>query len=242
MNKHIFSDIADAIKSSEETYKIGTGIKNAIIVLPVLIAFVQALLWLHPKTRILSLWMLRENHPVELLTFILLAAAGIIGLVLAGKIRKDEETKLASTFYILFSLCLLVIAMEEVAWGQWFFGFETPEAWQSINRQGETTLHNVAGLQGHSEIMRLAFGIGGLIGIWFNVFPAFKKIAVPVLLLPWFTVITLHASIDVVNDIVTLQKQFDYAIEKTSELIECFIAISAFLYVWLNSRMMRSSE
>lgn len=42
---------------------------------------------------------------------------------------------LLATFYFLG---------EEVSWGQWWFGWDTPEAWAEFNRQGETNLHNVS--------------------------------------------------------------------------------------------------
>jgi hypothetical protein len=232
----MISKIATEIKESESTYHIKPYIKNAIIFTPIIIVLLQTALWLYPATRYLSIWMLKENSPVEILTFALLFVDGVIGLLFAVKIRKCGEKKFVYGFYTLFSIGLLFVAMEEVAWGQWLFGFETPEFWESINRQKETTLHNLAGLQGHSEIMRLIFGAGGLIGILLSFHPVFRKVGAPALLLSWFVVIALHASIDVLNDVVAIQKRFDYAIMKTSELIELLIAISAFLYIRLNSR------
>jgi hypothetical protein len=237
MLKQIVSNIVTALKSTEKTYGIRSRTKNAIFIAPFIIVSLQALLLLYPATRTFGLWILRENHPVELLTFAFSLIGGFIGFSLALKARKSGEKRMVYGFYALFSLGLLLVAMEEVAWGQWFFGFETPEAWKLINLQGETTLHNISGLQGHSETFRLIFGVGGLIGIALSFYPSFEKIGVPALLLPWFVIITLHASVDLFNDYVAIQKQFDYAMEITSELIEMLIAISAFLYVTLNARL-----
>ncbi|XOF34373.1 MAG: hypothetical protein ACL93V_03490 [Candidatus Electrothrix sp. YB6] len=232
----MIAKIATEIKESENIYHIKPHIKNAIILTPIVIVLLQTILWLYPATRYLSIWMLKENSPVELLTFMLLFVDGVVGLLFAAKIKECGEEKLVYGFYALFSIGLLFVALEEIAWGQWLFGFETPEIWKSINRQKETTLHNLAGLQGHSEIMRLIFGAGGLIGILLSFHPVFRKVGAPALLLSWFAVIALHASIDVLNDFVAIQKRFDYAIMKTSELIELLIAISAFLYIRLNAR------
>ncbi|MDX8410683.1 MAG: hypothetical protein R8K46_02255 [Mariprofundaceae bacterium] len=44
---------------------------------------------------------------------------------------------------MLFALFLLVIAGEEVSWGQHWIGFSTPEMIGRINVQGETNLHNI---------------------------------------------------------------------------------------------------
>lgn len=45
------------------------------------------------------------------------------------------------------SICLLLIAGEEVSWGQRLLGLSTPEALAAVNQQGETTLHNIGPLQ-----------------------------------------------------------------------------------------------
>lgn len=33
-------------------------------------------------------------------------------------------------------------AGEEISWGQWYFGWDTPELWEELNYQEETNLHN----------------------------------------------------------------------------------------------------
>ena len=243
MNTHngLCSNVANAIRASEQIYKIRLLMKRTIMLVPIIVILLQLILMLHPISRRASLWMLEENHPVELLTFMLFMAAGVFGLRLAMRTRQAGEGAVVYGFYGLFSVCLLFIAMEEIAWGQSLFGFDTPGIWRAINRQGETTFHNVSGLHGHSEIMRLTFGIGGLVGVWLRFFPSFRKIGVPTLLLPWFIIISIHASIDVYNDIIPIDQVFDYMMEQTAELIELFIAISAFLTIHLNSRMQELS-
>ena len=235
----IFSKIAVALESLDKTYNIQSYTKNAIMIVPIIIIFLQGVFWLHPTLRSISFWLLKENHPIELLTFAFLIVGGVVGLFLARMTRIGGDKKLVYVFYTIFSIGLLFIAMEEVAWGQWLLGFETPAAWSSINSQGETTIHNLSGMQGHSEFLRLLFGLGGLIGIWLSFSPSFRKIGAPVILLPWFLIISIHASVDVFNDFISIQKHFDYFISSTSELIEFFIAITAFLYIQLNMRMLR---
>ena len=239
MRCQLFSKIAIVLKASEKTYDIQSHTKNVIMIAPIIIIFLQAVFLMLPTTRNLSLWMLEENHPVELLTFIILVVGGVVGLLLALKTKRCGEKSLVYGFYVIFSIGLLFIAMEEVAWGQWFFGFETPDAWRSINHQGETTIHNIRGLHGHAGILRLAFGAGGLIGVWLSFYPSFRKIGVPALLLPWFIIVTAHSSVEVFDDFVAIQNQFDYLMNRTSELIELLIAITGFLYVQLIYRIFR---
>lgn len=41
------------------------------------------------------------------------------------------------------ALAMVLVAGEEISWGQRIFGFETPDDLLEINVQGETTLHNI---------------------------------------------------------------------------------------------------
>ncbi|MEN7973273.1 MAG: hypothetical protein ABFR47_05515 [Verrucomicrobiota bacterium] len=201
----------------------------------VLFAFFSVFLAL-PPTRSTALWLLEENHPVELATFGVFLWAGILGFKLAGSIAKNRSIRPAAAFYALFSVMLVVIALEEVAWGQWLFGFETPDYMNHINAQQETTLHNIGCLQGKSEYFRLTFGFGGLLGILSSYRPKLGIIGVPPILTPWFLIITGHACLDIYNDFFPIQKQFDAYMQRTSELIELLIAIAAFLYISLRTK------
>jgi hypothetical protein len=139
-------------------------------------------------------------------------------------------------FFFLFSFFLLLIGLEEISWGQQLLKFETPATWLQYNSQGETNLHNLPGLQGRSEYMRLAFGVLGLLGIWLGKLRPLRPISTPPVLFAWFLLISLHAGIDTFNDAHPIQKDFDFYVQRTSELIECLIGIAAFLYLWLHVR------
>jgi len=186
------------------------------------------------------LWMLREDGPIEDLTAAFLFVGGLTSLRLALALRTREERPFVSWFYMTFALGVLLVAMEEIAWGQRLLGLQTPEWIRSINAQGETTLHNVGALQGKSEGMRLLFGAGGLLGVGLSVRPTFGRIGAPVLLLPWFLLITGHAAIDTYNDFFPIQEQFDLAMQRTSEMVELMIGIAALLFALLNYRRLVS--
>ncbi|MDC1198001.1 hypothetical protein N8035_04045 [Algibacter sp.] len=186
-------------------------------------------------TRDFGFWLLDENSPIEILTFIFFIVGGVFGIWLSINHNKILE-KLTVVFYLFFSVCLILIAMEEIAWGQWFFNFETPEEWAKINKQGETTLHNIEGLHGHNENLRLLFGLGGLVGILLGKLSAFKKISVPNVLFSWFFIIFFHSTLDV----LTHMDNNNHPMQRISELIEMLIGGSALLYLWLNFKKLRS--
>lgn len=45
---------------------------------------------------------------------------------------------------LAWTLACIYFAGEEVSWGQHYFGWQSPEMFQALNRQGETNLHNIS--------------------------------------------------------------------------------------------------
>ena len=187
-------------------------LKTSFISLPVLL-FLACIAGLYfPASREQTLWLLQENRPVELLTFLFLMAGGIGALMLGRHYHKRENQSLIVTFFYLFGLLLLITGMEEISWGQHVLGFSTPESMTSINQQGEVNIHNLPGLHGKSEILRLFFGIGGLIGLGLKRMPALSVLRVSPLLLSWFCVITAHAAVDLSADWLQFPSKIDFAL------------------------------
>ncbi len=187
-----------------------------------------------PFTREATRWVLDENKIVEVLTFVVSLIAGGIGLYFCRRLLKNKESYFTSAFYFLFSMGFIFIGMEEISWGQQFLGFETPESFRAMNEQGETTLHNIKGLSGNSEYLRLLYGICGAVGVLLYLYKPLRKIAAPIFLLPWFILIALHSKVDVFNDIVPIHKDFDAFISELAELVELLIACSALIYIVFN--------
>jgi hypothetical protein len=212
-----------------------TSAKTHLIFLIGLFAVVIAGIGL-PLTREFTMLLLEENNLVEVLTFVIFLIGGGIGLKHSYRMIKAGENFLFPAFFIIFSAGLIFIGMEEISWGQQFFGFATPESFRAINDQQETTLHNINGMSGNSEYLRLFYGIGGAIGVLLMSYKPWRKIAVPLFLLPWFVLIAGHSVVDVFNDIVPIQKHFDALISELAELVEMLIAISATIFVYFHFR------
>jgi len=234
----IVTKVYQELQFAEQKYEISSSLAKAILLLPIIISFLYSLSLVLPITRDLALWIREENRPIELMTFGFLLAGGILGIKLAWQTKKHREEILVYGFYAVFSIGMLITAMEEVAWGQWFFGFETPSALKSINAQGEVTIHNIRGLHGKTEFVRVAFGLGGLLGVWLSSRRYFRKIGAPFILLSWFLIISMHAIPDLYIEYSSIERRFDYLISMLAEFIEMMIGISGFLFIWLNSRML----
>lgn len=203
---------------------------------PVLMTGGFALLLYIPATESLAFSLLEENNVVELSTFMVMIIGGCLGLLLAKRMKAAGESGWVVAFYAAFSVVLLFIAFEEIAWGQWLFGFDTPERVREVNEQGELTLHNIRGLNGRTELLRLAFGVGGMLGILASYSRRLMKVGAPQLLILWFVVVTVLAIPDIVNDYVAFTASLDRAINKLSELAELLIGGASLLYIWLNGR------
>jgi hypothetical protein len=201
---------------------------------PIALLSLAWLLLSRPATRTATRKLLMENQPVELLTFVFLMAGGILALALVRRLGRRGESALVRRFGIVFATGLFLVAMEEIAWGQHLLGFPTPDFLRGLNQQGETTLHNLPGLHGRTEALRLLFGVGGLVGVALQRSRTWRPVAAPGLLLPWFAVIAAHAALDLYADFLPVLRHVNFLLWSTAELVELLIAIAALLYVALN--------
>ena len=215
---------------------VGTRTRRLLDAAPIVMALGVLVGLLVPATRNLTFAIAGrgERKPVELLTFLFLLAGGILGVELARRARRAGAEAIVWGFFALFAFGLLWTGIEEIAWGQTLLGYRTPELMHSINAQDEMTLHNVYGLQGHSEWFRLAFGLGGLVGLALVRSRRYRAVATPRLLVPWLLVIVVSSAIDELNDRVSLGGTLDFAINTLSETVEMLIGMAGFLYVWVH--------
>jgi hypothetical protein len=68
-------------------------------------------------------WLLGENRPVELLTFLFSLWAAFRGFKLVRKLRSNNDLVVV-LFYLCFSLSMFFLAMEEISRGQQFLKFD----------------------------------------------------------------------------------------------------------------------
>lgn len=84
----------------------------------------------------------REDSLGEYLTAILYLGAAVLAAQIA-LIHRRLDHRLLGGAYIVLTLGLAFIAMEEISWGQRLFAIETPAALVVHNQQGEITVHNL---------------------------------------------------------------------------------------------------
>ena len=75
-------------------------------------------------------------------------AAWLIGADLNARLQERRPGRL----FQFGAVCLALVLMEELAWGQVIFSWRTPPLLNEINAQHETTLHNIGWLQDRLDV------------------------------------------------------------------------------------------
>ena len=85
-----------------------------------------------------------EDGILEYASFSFWVLSVLIGLsaYLVGNIK----SRVRKIIYLCLILFFIVCAGEEISWGQRIFEFDSPEIMLSINKQQETTLHNIGSI------------------------------------------------------------------------------------------------
>lgn len=114
-----------------------------------------------------------EDHFFEWLT--------VIFFILASGLFLFSYLKSGNLYYLILSVAMFFAAGEEISWGQRILNFTTPEVINSINVQGEFTLHNIAVFQGTDLETNHKNGLYRLLEInfLFRVFTLFFGIVLP---------------------------------------------------------------
>ena len=186
----------------------------------------------------LYIWLLAEDSLVEWLQFLSLLAAAIFLTFIAVRLPASGQRGMA-VVYGLVGAAAWFLAGEEISWGQRIFGWQTPESMEQINRQGETTLHNIRGVQ---ELVPAAMLLASLYGacaplVWAAVRARWKQAAPLHLLIPPLGLVPafgLAAAYRLFRLLVW--PAADYGISEYSEVMEFCLYLGLALFCWLNVR------
>lgn len=230
-------NLINNIKTEAKYLRISPFIYLFILPFPIIMILVFSLfIWIE-SSREYTQMILQENSLVENLTFLFLVSGGIYGFKLFVNSRKIVSSKILKIFLLLFSLTLIFIAMEEIAWGQQFLKFETPNIFKKYNAQNELTIHNINALQGKSEIFRILFGIVAFFGLFLT--GLYKVFSVPYILSSFVVVILIVSLFDLSDDFYRINREIKIGTHLLSELIEMFIGLFSLLYLIILSRKLR---
>jgi hypothetical protein len=101
-------------------------------------------------------WLIREEHPIELLGALSLLASSVACLALWGRVRGDVRWPRLRRLSLLVLAALFFFGFgEELSWGERILGFAPPESLAEANRQHEANLHNLEFWSGSLDADRL---------------------------------------------------------------------------------------
>lgn len=183
-----------------------------------LLLFFGWLQWAHPNAYYESV---QEDQALEWASFWSFFVAGVTFIVAAR--RQRRTTGAVPWFFVGLALFCVLVAMEEISWGQRVFGHRPPDYFLAENYQQEINLHNIAGTGLRVGLLRaIILGYGVLLPL-LTLVPAARRLldrlgilSPPIELAPsMFALFWVH---------------LQYPWKFTGEIIECGLGF-AFLFV-----------
>ena len=104
-----------------------------------------------------------EDEILEWGQVALYVAAGVFGFLNGVRLWRSGSRGPALA-WLAFTVGCVFVTGEEVSWGQRIFHWTTPESFRAINRQGETTLHNIRTVLNGVNAVLLVGGLYGAAG------------------------------------------------------------------------------
>jgi hypothetical protein len=190
----------------------------------------------------------REYGLIENTTVLCLALA----IFWAAKALIKTSGWFQRSWLLLLALGAFVFLGEEISWGQHFFQWTTPEEWKAINKQRETSLHNVEGLSEFlfTKVARngLCFGaiFGSIIAPWW--LRRRPHLTLPGSLHFWLWPSSQTAMVALMANLTVVPRKiariWDYQLPHyygmdDGEMKECYLALYIMLYALVMWRMSR---
>jgi hypothetical protein len=138
-----------------------------------------------------------EDGILEWLQFVLFLFSSLLALLISYKLSKSN--KVISFIYLILTLGLMFIALEEISWGQRIFNWETTQKFQE-NIQQETNIHNLEVFHNTIGLIYLAICAYATLG-WILLKINFKKVVkqfleyfiIPSFLILYFLPLSINA-------------------------------------------------
>ena len=188
-----------------------------------------------------------EFGPVEFGTAACWGAATVLGFGLAARSRGVVPVGVRA-LYLLFALGALFAGLEEISYGQHFFGWHSPRWFAEQNAQHETNLHNLFGDRPGKALRNVALvavAVGGIVlpaaAMWAG--GQFAPGRWPYYLLPRGELISLVTVTLLMRLVRTLPRQtragWDVGLY---EVMELYLAITALVYIVVLRRRLLSAD
>lgn len=190
------------------------------------------------------LWLVDEDHPIEWLQFACLVAAIVFLGFLAFRLYRRGQKGMA-VLYAVITVGVVFLAGEEISWGQRIFGWQTPASLEAINRQDETNLHNIRGVQEFVPAAMLVASLYGacapLVAAWLG--ERWKSVASKRLLVPPLCLVPpflLAAAYRLFRLLIWPEPTF--VISEYGEVLELTLYFGLAAFSWFNVRHLLEAQ
>jgi cbb3-type cytochrome oxidase subunit 3 len=154
--------IRDAVHADAANWGVSRRAADILLLLPFAGALLVVVAYAYrPAFRFLT----DEDALLEWLQVGCWVGTAIFAVLCARELTGRRMPAWRLAYLALAAGCVFVIG-DELAWGQRILGFGTPESVREINHQGETTIHNIGGLQTAFNVALLIAGLYGLAVSW----------------------------------------------------------------------------
>lgn len=229
--------------AAKQIHSLGSSATLIILLLPFVIIIFSSMVLLLPAAPLAAISTTIEDRQIMgLLTAAFLIAGGLLGLWTVFQLKKRKEGLFLVCFYLMFSVGLFFVSIEEMSWVQQTFNVEAVSGLENSNQQEEAVIKNVQIWRNSLEIFPLMFGLVGLLGVWITNMCPRCKFSSPLVLWSWFAVIAVISAIDLFHDFYIFFPAFDDLTNSLEEVTELLVGISCFLFIWLNTKRFRFNE
>jgi len=211
-----------------------------LLAVPVILPLVTiaAALWNRPLFNMIT----GEDAVGEWLQVIAWVGAIVFTARLVMRLSQRRDFLFVALYGTLL-VAMIFIVLEEVSYGQRIFGFATPEELLAINRQGESNVHNINGVQTMFSWAMFIVGAYGtmlpLLAIrqWggYSRWPLFVQRLVPHwVLLPHFLLLLVWRTY---RNLFEPVQEFYFTISRFGEVTELVLALAFLTFCWHQWRM-----
>jgi hypothetical protein len=232
---------AEHLRRDSGDWKISPRHERLLILIPFIIAVVVAATL---PFKDFYLWLVNEDSVVEWLQFACLLAASIFLPLITVYLVRAKRWGIA-VLYAVVTLGVWFLTGEEISWGQRIFGWATPESLNEVNRQGETTVHNIRGVQ---ELVPAAMLLASLYGacaplVWAGMGKRWENLKSRRLLIPPLSLVpafALAAGYRLFRLLIWPEPTF--VISEYAEAMELCLYFGLAMFCWFNLRLLREPQ
>ncbi len=242
MRKRHNSFLDQFFSDSLKEWHFSKNFVKAVWVLPFIVLFLGVLSGLIDKE--LYKLVTGEDRLGESLQLLFFAGGLILSLLVIRRLLSFGNPGIAA-LYLIIAVGLFLLIGEEISWGQRIFGWETSKDMSELNRQNETNLHNMYGIEAVLNWLQIIVGAFALLlapiykytNIAERIPVSFAWTIPPLCLTTYFGA---FFSWRFYRTALPRPDKYRFAIAEFSEIIELILALAIFffmLYQWHRARL-----